>query len=96
MRAYGLCQTHRKQQTKGRPLTLIQTPGPGGLPCSVDGCDTLARSLGMCHHNHYETARRNGDTGRVVRPCIFVGCIRPGLGRRQLCGSHQDAARWTS
>ena len=92
MRAYGLCQTHRKQQIKGRPLTLIQTPGPGGLPCSVDGCDTLARSLGMCH-NHYETARRNGGTGRVVRPCVFGGCIRPGLGRRQLCGSHQEQLR---
>ena len=92
MRAYGLCQTHRRQQIKGRPLTLIQTPGPGGLPCSVDGCDTLARSLGMCH-NHYETARRNGGTGRVVRPCVFGGCIRPGLGRRQLCGSHQEQLR---
>ena len=92
MRAYGLCQTHRKQQINGRPLTLIQTPGPGGLPCSVDGCDTLARPLGMCH-NHYETARRNGNTGRVVRPCAFVGCIRPGLGRRQLCGSHQEQLR---
>lgn len=66
------------------------------VACSVDGCTTKARSLGLCR-SHYEKQRRHGDptwtrTKKSPEACTAPDCDRPRVARG-LCQLHRDRMR---
>ena len=61
--------------------------------CSIDGCETRARSRGWCD-KHYQRWRTYGDANAKVRPrsanvgpCAVEGCDTPSR-KRGWCASH--------
>lgn len=63
------------------------------VACSVPGCTTKTRSLGLCR-SHYEKQRRHGkpDWSRSETPkqaCSVEGCVRPFVARAW-CQLHYD------
>lgn len=77
----GLCRHHYNKVWKRAPIRPCVEPGctapairggwgrcadhPRSFPCTVPGCDDLARVLGMCHL-HYQRMSRTGTTD--IRP----------------------------
>lgn len=54
--------------------------------CSVEGCDTVARSKGMCNAHHLRWLRHGDPLYRRPQPvCQIDGCEIAG---RQLCAKH--------
>jgi hypothetical protein len=51
--------------------------------CSVDGCERLVNSRGLCNA-HYDQERR---AGRIGTPCIVPGCTRARR-RHGICDPH--------
>jgi len=94
----GLCDTHRKQQVRGRPLT---PPRLFRTACTVDGCTRAHMARGFCSA-HYEQWRygRLGvapDPAVAPKPCPGPGqgdapCGRDVVGRG-LCQAHCRQAR---
>ena len=94
----GLCDTHRKQQVRGRPLT---PPRLFRTTCTADGCTRAHMARGFCNA-HYEQWRygRLGaapDPSVAPKPCPGPGhgdepCGRDVVGRG-LCQAHCRQAR---
>lgn len=71
--ANGLCQTHRRQERAGKPLTPIKPKAANGATCSVGGCTKGVNGRGMCTaHNH-----------RAVRGTDMLAPVRPTADRTQ-------------
>lgn len=62
----GLCDGHRQQQSRGRPLTPLKTKIPRGGPCSVADCDRVAANQGYCQA-HYMRQRRGMPMVPITR-----------------------------
>ena len=94
----GLCDTHRKQLVRGRPLT---PPRLFRTTCTADGCTRAHMARGFCNA-HYEQWRygRLGvapDPAVAPKPCPGPGhgdepCGRDVVGRG-LCQAHCRQAR---
>lgn len=102
--ALGWCKMHWKRARKsgGDPLPDVpartwnnpSTWRRGRKPCSVSGCDNLARGLGLCSM-HYSRQRRYGTTDlpqRDGRRCSLPDCERIHYSR-DLCRMHWE--RWS-
>ena len=68
------------------------------LPCTVEGCERLTFSRGLCQA-HYQRVRRTGNTGSAdvlvfsgATECRYEGCERP-HSSRGLCLKHQAEER---
>ena len=94
----GLCDTHRTQLRRGRPLTV---PRPIREKCTVDGCerDHLARGYCSGHYKQWR-ADRLGKTRTYstdAKPCPGPGADGKPCGRdvvgRGLCQAHCRQAR---
>ena len=94
----GLCDTHRTQLRRGRPLTV---PRPIREKCTVDGCerDHLARGYCSGHYKQW-SAGKLGKTRTYstdAKPCPGPGADGKPCGRdvvgRGLCQAHCRQAR---
>ena len=94
VRANGLCEAHRLQQRRGKPLAPIR---PRRTGCTWPGCDRPHTARGYCstHYKHWEQDKL-GKTRRYVRkqakPCPGPGpdgtlCGRDVIGRGY-CPAH--------
>lgn len=83
VRANGLCEAHRLQQRRGKPLAPIK---PRRTGCSVDGCDMPHAARGYCstHYKHWEQDKL-GKTRRYTRKAAPKPCPGPGP-NGTLCG----------
>lgn len=62
VRAYGLCDGHRRQQLNGKdlsPLREYQRQDPN-TPCSFDGCDRPRYARGLCVAHRKQQVRHPG------------------------------------
>lgn len=76
VRANGLCEAHRLQQRRGKPLAPIR---PRRTGCSVPGCDRPHAARGYCstHYKHWEQDKL-GKTRRYTRKAVPKPCPGPG------------------
>ena len=94
----GLCDTHRTQLRRGRPLTV---PRPIREKCTVDGCERDHLARGYCS-GHYKQWRADslGKTrtySTEAKPCPGPGADGKPCGRdvvgRGYCAAHCRQAR---
>jgi hypothetical protein len=61
IKAYGLCQNHRRRQLAGQPLAPLRGDVPRG--CDFDGCDKPHKAHGYCQGHGVQLRR-----GRPLAP----------------------------
>lgn len=102
MRAYGLCQQHRRQQLRGEGFAPIKpsvrVPRAPGAVCSFPDCGRPLHGARWCGtHSNQAAAGRElrpiQQHARLVGPCHGPGCDRESTSKVGLCKSHAKQLR---